>query len=404
MQPFSLLVKPASADCNLRCEYCFYLDHCAFYPGEAKHRMSDDVLKRMIQSYMATRQPQYAFGWQGGEPTLMGVEFFRRAVEYQKTFGSSAASVGNGLQTNGVLIDDDMARLFGQYHFLVGVSLDGPRALHDTYRHTAGGGGSYAAVRQGLAKLREHRVEFNILTLVSRANVRHPREVYQFLCDQDYLYHQYIPCVEGDGAGGVLPFAIDGDEWGDFLCGVFDAWRPNDTRRVSIRLFDSILLLLVDGVRNICHLGNNCCQYFVVEYNGDVFPCDFFVEKQLRLGNVMHDSWASLQQSPVYVDFGSKKLQMNDLCRDCEYAWVCVGDCLKHRFCANGGNPRRLSHLCSGWKRFFDHTLDSFQELARDIRRDRMRDTTAARAAGGPVGRNDPCPCGSGRKYKKCCG
>jgi len=358
---------------------------------------------------MSTPQPQYAFGWQGGEPTLMGVDFFRRAVEFQQKHGSAGAVVGNGLQTNGVLIDDEMARLFHEYHFLLGISLDGTAEIHNHYRVKANGNGSHADVLRAIGRLQAHEVDFNILTLVSQSNVHHAAEVYQYLCEHDLLFHQYIPCAETDAERHVLPFSISGGEWGDFLCTIFDAWYPGDTRRVSIRLFDSIVTLLVDGVRNICHLGRNCCQYFVVEYNGDVYPCDFFVEKQLLLGNLTRDSWQALQTSPLYVDFGRQKETWHPACGECRFVHICSGDCLKHRFCSNGGDPRRLSHLCEGWQTFYGHTLERFQALAGEIRQERQQEARAAAArttlqAGGRVGRNDPCPCGSGRKYKKCCG
>ena len=406
VRPFSLLVKPASADCNLRCEYCFYLGHSSFYPATRTHRMSDQVLARMIQTYMATPQPTYQFGWQGGEPTLMGLDFFRRVVELQEKHGKAGVTVANGLQTNGTLITDDLARHLARYNFLLGVSLDGPREMHDKYRKGLRGGGSYDDVMPGIEQLSRHGVEFNILTLVSQANVQRPDDVYQFLCDQGFLYHQYIACVEADDELESLPFAISGPEWGDFMCAIFDRWRGRDERRVSIRLFDAILALLVNGDRNLCHLGRNCCQYFVVEHNGDVFPCDFFVEERLRLGNVMADSWSVLQQSAVYADFGRRKSQWHSDCQTCTFAWICGGDCLKHRLCAEAGEPRRLSELCEGWRRFYAHSLPRFREMAAGIRAERRQGPVAPAQPGesGRPGRNDPCPCGSGRKYKKCHG
>ncbi len=406
LRPFTLLIKPASADCNLRCEYCFYLEHMGFYPETRTHRMSAQVLEQLVRSYMRTPQPEYSFGWQGGEPTLMGLEFYKRAVALQQQYGMPGARVGNGMQTNGTLIDDAMAAFFARYNFLVGVSLDGPPEIHDKHRVKAGGGGSHAEVLRGIGKLRAHHAEFNILTLVNEANVRRGAEVYRYLVDQGFLYHQYIPCVEPDSYHNLLPFSISGPEWGEFLCTVFDVWYARDTRRVSIRLFDSILLYLLDGVRNICHFGTNCCQYFVVEHNGDVYPCDFFVEKPLWLGNVMEDSWAALQSSPVYRSFGARKRQWASACDACEFVDLCQGDCLKHRLCADGGDPRRLSLLCEGWKMFYSHTLPRFRELAARVARERaaFSGPGEAGAGAGPPGRNDPCPCGSGKKYKHCCG
>jgi uncharacterized protein len=404
-QPFSLLIKPASADCNLRCSYCFYLDHAGFYPETPRHRMSDEVLAAMVRGYMATTQPTYQFGWQGGEPTLLGVDFFRRAVQYQQRFGRSGASVANGLQTNATLITDDLAALLAEYRFLTGVSLDGPAWLHDRHRQTADGRGSHADVLAGIRRLEARHAEFNLLVLVSAANVREPAAVYHYLCEHGWLYHQYIPCVEPDERRRLLPFSISAEAWGEFLCRLFDGWYAADSRRVSIRLFDSVLALLVDGVRTICPFGSNCCQYFVVEYNGDVFPCDFFVEKRLCLGNVRTDALEPLQQSPLYRSFGEQKTRWHADCESCAWQWMCQGDCLKHRLCVAGGEPRQLSRLCAGWRLFFEHTMGRFRSLAAAVTDERRRAATrrATQAPGRDPGRNDPCPCGSGHKYKHCC-
>jgi len=410
LRPFSLLIKPASADCNLRCEYCFYLDRCELYPDPKVHRMSDDVLDAMVRTYMETPQPQHSFGWQGGEPTLMGLEFFQRAIELQKEYGQRGAVVSNGLQTNTTLIDDEFARHLAEYNYLVGVSVDGPPDIHNHYRHYAGGKDSHAAVMKGLAALKRNHVEYNILTLVSQSNVRRAAEVYRYLCSMDCLFHQYIPCVEfdGEGDGKLLPFAITGDEWGDFLCEIFDQWYPADTRRVSVRLFDSILTKMVDNVYNVCHMGRDCRQYFVVEYNGDIYPCDFFVKAPLKLGNVLEDSWSDLQRSAKYRQFGAMKTKWHGDCDGCECLAYCSGDCLKHRLEQAQGDPRTMSSLCAGWKKFYPRTLAGFRKLADKVRRDRVEARREAQAAAGPqarpVGRNSPCPCGSGKKYKKCCG
>ena len=408
MRPFSLLVKPASADCNLNCEYCFYLEKCSLFPESRRHRMSDAVLERMVRTYLATAQPVYSFGWQGGEPTLMGQAFFERVVALQQQHGRAGASVSNGLQTNGTLLDPAFTDFLARYRFLVGCSLDGPPAIHDRYRHSRGGRGSHAAVMRGIRNMRASGVEFNILVLVSQANVRRAREVYRYLVDQDFLYHQYIPCVEFNPAGDRMPFAISGPEWGEFLCELFDAWAADDTRRVSIRHFDSVLSKIVDAQDTVCCMSENCCQYFVVEHNGNVYPCDFFVEPHLKLGNVMTDEWESLQRSPVYAEFGRRKCRWHPDCGDCEYLQLCNGDCIKHRNPAFHG-PENLSVLCGGWKQFYAHTMDRFAALGQSIRDERRRAAQTFELAGvsagsGPVGRNDPCPCGSGRKYKRCCG
>ena len=410
MRPFSLLVKPASADCNLRCRYCFYLDRAELYPESPRHRMSDAVLERMISSFMSTDQPQYGFGWQGGEPTLMGLDFFKRVVALQQQYGRAGSAVSNGLQTNTTLIDDDWARHLRQYHFLVGVSIDGPAALHDHYRVFVNGRGAHADVMRGLECLKRNGVEYNVLTLVSQANVRHPREVYRYLRDDlGVRYHQYIECVEFDAAGEPMPFAVTGAEWGDFLCGIYDEWvAAGDTHRVSVRLFDSILTQMVDHVPNVCAMGRDCRQYLVVEHNGDIYPCDFYVRADLKLGTIMTDEWEALLESRPYADFGAHKRAWNAKCDHCQYLEFCAGCCPKNR--PGEGHPGSLSALCDGWMQFYRHALPGLRRLAGEVSaaRERERRAMAAQVAasrgGTPVGRNDPCPCGSGLKYKKCCG
>lgn len=410
MRPFSLLVKPASADCNLRCEYCFYLEKSALYPDVKRHRMSDEILEQMVRTYMATEQPCYSIGWQGGEPTLMGIDFFRKVTGLQQEHGRPGSSVANGLQTNTTLMDDEFAEHLGKYNFLCGCSLDGPPEIHNKYRSTAGGRSTHASVMRGIETLKRHNVEFNILVLVSRSNVRQAREVYRYLTGLDFLHHQYIPCVEFGADGRLEPFAITGEEWGNFLCELFDEWHREDTQRVSIRHFDSILVKLVDGQANVCCMGADCRQYLVVEYNGDIYPCDFFVEPDLKLGNVMDTSWQEALESETYRDFGVRKAAWNAACKTCQWLNVCSADCIKHR--ARGGRgPENLSWLCAGWKKFHAHTEERFGELAEMVRarraeedRARRRELVRARGLDATVGRNDPCPCGSGKKYKKCCG
>jgi len=371
--------------------------------------MPDDVLERMIATYMGTRQPVYSFGWQGGEPSLMGVEFFKKAVSLQEKYGKPGTRVANGFQTNATLINDELAALFSQYNFLLGVSLDGPEEIHNFYRKTAGGKGTHKDVLRGIETLRRHKVEFNILTLVNSENVKRGKEVYKYLKDMDIFYHQYIPCVEFDENGNLMPYAISGEEWGNFLCEIFDEWIKTDIYKVSVRIFDSILNFLVDGIYTTCHLSGNCCQYFVVEYNGDIYPCDFFVYKDLKLGNVMKDTWEDMLKSPKYLEFGQQKAMWNRKCQSCKYLYICSGDCLKHRlYCGNG--PEKLSWLCAGWKKFFEYSMPRFEELALSILKQRGQSEIAPKRnknelfPGKQMGRNDICFCGSGKKYKKCHG
>ena len=400
MTNFSLLIKPASADCNLRCGYCFYLPAAKLYPASACHRMDDRTLKQIVSSFLATPQQTHTFGWQGGEPTLMGLPFFQRVVALQKSLGRAGTRVANGLQTNGMLLDDAFAAFLAEYKFLVGVSLDGPAALHDAARCTMDGQGSHARVLAGIECLRRRKVEFNILTLVSRTNVARPVEVYEYLVEQGFLYHQYIECVEA----GDTPYAIDGVAWGKFLCAIFDRWYSQDTQRVSVRLFDTVVTKLVDNRANTCSYGEDCRQYFVVEHNGDVYSCDFHVQPEWKLGNIHEADWNTFADHPTFAAFGARKRLSLAACGVCPHLNLCQGDCPKNR-----PAPAQRSRLCEGWQIFYAHTLPRFRELAEQVRHNRafvqrqaaqMRSMTPRAVPG----RNDPCPCGSQRKYKVCCG
>ncbi|HCY86824.1 MAG TPA: anaerobic sulfatase maturase [Desulfobacteraceae bacterium] len=371
MTPFSLLIKPVSADCNLSCDYCFYLPTAKHYPKETTHRMADAVLEQVIKTYMETSQSVYTICWQGGEPTLAGLDFFEKAVAFQKKYGRPGARVSNAIQTNATRISDDMAKFFRAYRFLVGCSLDGPAHIHDRYRRTCGGKKTYKKVIKGIDTLRRHHVDVNILTLVSQANKTCAGEIYTFLKKKGFHYQQYIPCVEYDTIKErPAPYAISGKEWGIFLSDLFDAWYPGDTTTVSIRNFETVLSKKVDGTDSVCITGSNCQRYFVVEHNGDIYPCDFFVTPEFKLGNIMDEGWKTLQESQAFRDFGCQKSDLNTNCRSCDHLPLCGGDCLKNRMYLN--NPAsNLSHLCPGIRNFFDHTGNGFDRLEQQIRQRR---------------------------------
>jgi len=371
--------------------------------------MNNGVLERIVSSYMSTPQPVYNFGWQGGEPTLMGQDFFARVVELQIKYGRRGAAVSNGLQTNATLISDSLAALFAKYKFLVGVSLDGPRELHDRYRTHKNGRGSHADVLNGIASLKKHKVEFNALTLVNSSNMEHPKEVYRYLTDLEIFHHQYIPCVEFDKNGRQRPFAITGNQWGDFLCALFDEWILNDTRRVSIRLFDSIMGHMLDWQYRMCIQGGRCDGYFLVEHNGDIYPCDFFVDGNKKLGNIMAGSWESLHKSAKYRSFSRQKANWSNRCKSCSFLRYCGGDCLKNRFYKDK-NPESLSWLCAGWKKFYHHSLPSFKKIALSVLNERQAlypvqsRTPFNKLPAIDIGKKDPCYCGSEKKFKYCHG
>ncbi len=365
-KPFSLLIKPASAVCNLRCEYCFYIDHLNDIKQGDKPAMTIETLETMVKNYMKTPQPEYSFSWQGGEPTVMGLDFFKKAVKLQKQYAHSNSRISNALQTNATLIDQPMAEFFAKNNFLIGVSLDGPKSVHNKFRITVEGNPTHSMVMRGINYLRDAGADFNILCLVNSENVGKPREVYRYYREKGFNFLQFIPCVEYEENGKLTHYSITGKQWGEFLCEIFDSWYRKDTQRVSIRHFDSVLNYLVLGRYTECTMDVDCRQYFVVEYNGGIFPCDFFVKKEYNLGNIHNTTWEEAQTSGLYKKFGRQKGQWNSRCDSCQWLSLCHGDCQRMR--GSEARPDTLSTLCDGWQMFYSHSLDRFKKLEQHIR------------------------------------
>ena len=373
MRPFSLLIKPAGADCNLRCAYCFYLGRKELYPETAIHRMDEATLTRLIRGFLVLPFPAHTFAFQGGEPLLMGEAFYRKLLALQRRYARPGAQITNCVQTNATLLTPTLAQFFAENRFLLGVSVDGPAAVHDQRRPDPAGKGSHAAVMRGLDLLREHRVEHNILTLVSQSNVHDPLGTYRYLRDElGERFLQFIECVEFDDDGQRLPDAITPEEWADFICAVFDEWFAHDLHTVSIRLFDSIVAKILTGNANSCSMGCDCRDYLVVEHNGDIYPCDFFVRPELRLGNLRENDWDEIWDNPLHARFGARKAAFNPDCKGCPHLFFCQGDCPKNR---TGHDPARdsrtLSYLCPAWKRIYAHILPPLRAEAEKLRRAR---------------------------------
>lgn len=325
-------------------------------------RMSLEVLERLIEKYLKTHQLQYVFSWQGGEPLLLGLDFYKKVVSLQKAFAQKGSVIGNGIQTNGYLIDEESSEFFSQARFLVGISIDGPEEIHNKYRVAPGNPDTFSVVVNAIKLLQKHDVAFNTLTVVTSYHSGRAKQVYQFIKEMGSDYHQYIPCVEYDTEGKKLPWTIDGKDWGNFLCELFEAWIQ-DTQRVSIRLFDSIILTLLGRPPGVCQMEKNCCQYFVIEHNGDVYPCDFFVRDYTLIGNIMENDWTEFFSSDIYKRFGAKKSLWHPECDRCQFIKFCAGDCLKHRI-ARKNSDRPKSVLCEGWKIFYKETLPEFKKIA----------------------------------------
>lgn len=362
---FSLLLKPVSAACNLKCRYCYYQggEPPAAGGGAAFPRMSAAVLESTMRAYMQTDQDVYSMVWHGGEPTLLPRAFFAQAVALQKRYAVRGARISNSLQTNGTRISEDLAAFMAHYRFLCGVSLDGPRHVHDRYRTTAQGKGTHAAALEGMARLARAGAAVNTLAVVSAANVGSPVETYRYLKSTGATHIQFTPCVEYDTRRRLRAYAITGRQWGEFLIAVFEEWFRHDIGVVSIRLFEAVLARLVHGVAIDCYNSGACNRYLVVEHNGDVFPCDFFVRPAHKLGNVLENSFEEMLGGEPYRRFAAAKQRWGDACTACEFLALCMGDCPKFRMPAETG-ASRTSALCAGWKMFYGKTLGRFQRLA----------------------------------------
>ncbi len=315
----SLLIKPASAVCNLDCSYCFYLDRAADpYQALPGRRMTFDTLERLVDTYLFYSYPNSVFAFQGGEPTLAGLPFFEKLVEFQKQYGRDGQSVSNALQTNGVLLDKNWCDLFHAYSWLLGVSLDGPEEINDLYRFNKEGRGTWKRVMESVELLQVNKVEFNILCVLSQSNVGRAKELYKFYRGLGIDNLQFIPLAEFDRDGTPLPFTITPEQYGRFLCEIFDLWWP-DRRKVRIRVFDNIAEALAGQKPGTCTMHETCDSYVVVEYNGDVYPCDFFVESDWKLGNIVLDSWPEIARRTRRYSFASKKTLAHPECQACEY-------------------------------------------------------------------------------------
>jgi uncharacterized protein len=365
----SLLIKPASAVCNLDCEYCFYLDRDADpYSALPGRRMSLETLERLVDTYLFYSYPSSVFAFQGGEPTLAGLPFFEKLIEYQQQHGRGGQSVANALQTNAVLIDKNWCDLFRSYNWLLGVSLDGPEEINDLYRFNKERRGTWKRVMQSVELLQANKVEFNILCVLSAANVERPKELYRFYRKLGIDNIQFIPLAEFDGNGNRLPFTITAEQYGRFLCEIFDLWWP-ERRKVRIRFFDNLAEALAGQKPGNCTLHETCDSYVVVEYNGDIYPCDFFVESPWKLGNINIDSWGEIARRTRRYHFASKKTIAHPECQVCEYQSVCHGGCPKLR---HGPNRRfeDLDYFCAAYKMIFAKATDPLRkEVARLIQR-----------------------------------
>lgn len=376
---FHIMAKPAGARCNGRCDYCFYLKKEGLYPGSL-FRMSDEVMSHYIRQTLAAHgSTEVSISWQGGEPTLMGLDFFRKTVDVEKKTLRPGQRASHSLQTNGLLINREWCRFLHDNHFLVGLSLDGPRRLHDAYRRDKAGRSTFDRVVRAARLMQEHAVEFNILCTVNAANGRHPLEVYRFFRDElGARYIQLIPIVEkGMEAGGregiqLTEPSVEPARYGRFLIEIFDEWVRRDVGTVFVTYFDGVLASYVYGESTLCVLQRECGDALALEHNGDLYSCDHFVEPDYRLGNIVETPLAELVASDKQRRFGRAKSDcLPRVCRECRFLMTCYGECPKNRRPASASGEPGLNWLCEGLKAFFAHTERSMRIMADLLRRGR---------------------------------
>jgi uncharacterized protein len=407
---FNILAKPIGPICNLNCRYCFYLEKELLYPELAHSSewvLPENILEEYVRQYIESNPaPVITFGWQGGEPTLVGIDYFRKIVVLQQKY-ADGKKIENTLQTNGLLLDDAWCEFLANNEFLVGLSVDGPKHLHDRYRVDKGGAPSFDKVMRGVGFLKKHGVAFNTLTVVHQDNAQHPLEVYRFLRELGHNFFQFIPIVERVSAQ-VTEWSVKPQQYGKFLCALFDEWVRNDVGKIFVQLFDVTLAAWAGVEPALCVFQQTCGGSLVLEHNGDLYSCDHFVYPENRLGNIMEQPLADLLGSDPQTRFGrDKRDRLPRYCRDCEVRFVCNGECPKHRFTRTPDGEENLNYLCPAYKLFFAHVGPYMEFMANELRAERPPANIMAwirRKEPGHPGRNDLCPCGSGRKFKRCCG
>jgi len=379
---FHVMAKPIGPVCNLDCTYCYYLEKERLFPKGGNFRMKPNVLEAYIRQYCESQiSPEITFAWQGGEPTLLGVEYFQRVVELEKKY-AGGRPVNNTLQTNGTKLDHEWCRFFREHNFLVGLSVDGPRTLHDTYRVDKGQKPTFDRVMHGLDLLKKHRVEFNTLTVVSASNVKHPLKVYDFLRETGSGYIQFIPLVERQPAGSgntefagppepgqppspVTRWSVNADLYGEFLIRIFDQWVRQDVGKVFVQIFDVSLGIWSGAGAGICVFQENCGNALALEHNGDLFSCDHYVYPKYRLGSIMNESLGGMVSSEPQQEFGrSKSEALPKYCRECDVRFACNGECPKHRFIKTPDGEDGLNYLCPAYKQFFRHVDPFMKQMA----------------------------------------
>lgn len=426
---FHVMLKPAGPSCNLNCTYCYYLEKRKLYRDTRNFHMSEELLENFTRQFIEAHDiPVVTFTWQGGEPTLMGLDFFRKAIELQEKY-RNGKKIENAFQTNGTRLDDDWCSFFHDNKILVGISIDGEEHNHDHYRKTFSGRPTFKRVMKGIEMLHRHKVEFNTLSVVNSYNVHFALETYRFLKRIGSGFIQFLPVAERScddigedglnlvspgfaGVARVTEWSVGAGDFGDFLIAIFDEWVRNDVARYFVQIFDATLANYVGENPGLCVFNDTCGDALVMEHNGDLFSCDHFVYPEYFLGNINDTGLIDLVRSQKQFDFGiGKRNSLPEYCLRCEVRYACHGECPKHRFILTPDGKPGLNYLCRGYRRFFKHVEPYMEFMAGELKGKRppanvmqwIRNRESQVVRPELPGRNDPCPCGSGKKFKNCC-
>ena len=420
-----VLAKPSGATCNLACSYCFFLDKELLYPN-SNFRMTEETLEIYIRQLIEShRSQQVTVSWQGGEPALMGVDFYRNAIEFPEIYKRPGMTFENTMQTNGTLLDDEWCEFFKENDFLIGISIDGPPHLHDAHRVDKGGAPTFDKVMRGLRLLQKHEVEYNILVTVNRRTADYPKQIYRFLRDEAKTeWIQFIPVIERMNLGGINLIqegdqvshrSVRPEQFGRFLIQVFDEWVHNDVGKIFVQTFEAALRnwLRMD-TSGMCVFEKTCGYGLALEHNGDLYSCDHFVEPDYLLGNIKEQHMLQMVGSDVQTNFGQEKFDsLPKYCLECPVLFACNGECPKNRFIDTPDGEAGLNYLCAGYKAFFQRVDEPMKLMATLMRTNRLAsdvmgilseskevmETTHKNAR-----REKPCPCGSRLDYKDCHG
>jgi uncharacterized protein len=413
-QPFVVMAKPVGPVCNLECGYCYYLKKSELFPAGEPFKMRPEVLEAYVSGFIAASPgPVVHFGWHGGEPTLAGIGFYRRVVELQRRYLPAGWRCVNNLQTNGTLLDEDWCDFLAEHNFAVGISIDGPAEIHDRYRCDRRGRPSHKRAMRGLELLNRAGVDPDVLCTLNAASADDPARVYRFFVDHGVRWVQFLPVVERLAGGGVSERSISPTGFGEFLCSAFDEWVRHDIERLGVQNFLECFLVASGRPPNICVMSATCGGILALEHDGGVYACDHFVDPEHKRGELARDSLSALVDSPEQIAFGRVKTDtLPRYCRDCPELRFCNGGCPKDRIATSPEGEAGLNYLCPGYRRFYSHVRPYLEHMAAlaltgrpisAISRELAVAEGAERSRWNLAGRNEPCPCGSGRKFKQCC-